>query len=96
VRAGNGAIGGKPKRERAKFHVTDVCIDEARSRAPDIAGAGSGAEAAVVTPYCNKPTQEGLYRHFKAFDNAVGVPILIDNLPLRSVVDVAVDRMKRL
>jgi 4-hydroxy-tetrahydrodipicolinate synthase len=57
----------------------------------------SGADAAlVVTPYYNKPTQEGLYQHFKAVNDAVGIPIIIYNIPPRSVVDMSVDTMKRL
>jgi 4-hydroxy-tetrahydrodipicolinate synthase len=50
----------------------------------------------VVTPYYNKPSQEGLYRHFKAVNDAVGIPIVIYNIPPRSVVDMSVDTMKRL
>jgi 4-hydroxy-tetrahydrodipicolinate synthase len=57
----------------------------------------AGADAVlVVTPYYNKPTQEGLYQHFKAIDEAIGIPILIYNIPGRSVIDMSVDTMKRL
>jgi 4-hydroxy-tetrahydrodipicolinate synthase len=50
----------------------------------------------VVTPYYNKPTQEGLYQHFKAINDAIGIPIIIYNIPGRSVIDMSVDTMKRL
>jgi 4-hydroxy-tetrahydrodipicolinate synthase len=57
----------------------------------------AGADAVlVVTPYYNKPTQEGLYLHFKAINDAVGLPIIIYNIPPRSVVDMSVETMKRL
>jgi len=57
----------------------------------------AGADAVlVVTPYYNKPTQEGLYQHFKAIDGAIGIPIIIYNIPGRSVIDMSVDTMKRL
>ncbi len=56
-----------------------------------------GADAVlIVTPYYNKPTQEGLYQHFKAINDAIGIPIIIYNIPARSVVDMSVDTMKRL
>ncbi len=58
---------------------------------------GAGADAVlVVTPYYNKPTQEGLYQHFKAINDAIGIPIIIYNIPPRSVVDMSVDTMTRL
>ena len=50
----------------------------------------------VVAPYYNKPSQEGLYRHFKAINDAIGIPIILYNIPPRSVVDISVDTMKRL
>jgi 4-hydroxy-tetrahydrodipicolinate synthase len=57
----------------------------------------AGADAVlVVTPYYNKPTQEGLYQHFKAINEAIGIPIIIYNIPARSVIDMSVDTMKRL
>jgi 4-hydroxy-tetrahydrodipicolinate synthase len=57
----------------------------------------SGADAVlVVTPYYNKPTQEGLYQHFKAINDAAGIPIIIYNIPARSVIDMSVETMKRL
>ena len=57
----------------------------------------AGADAVlIVTPYYNKPTQEGLYQHFKAINDAIGIPILIYNIPMRSVIDMSVDTMKRL
>src|SRR5207247_4257058 len=93
--------------------VVEWCIDEAKGRAPIIAGAGSnstkeavelaehaekaGADAVLlVTPYYNKPTQEGMYQHFKAIDDAIGIPIIIYNIPSRSVIDMSVDTMTRL
>ncbi len=50
----------------------------------------------VVTPYYNKPTQEGLYQHYKAINDKCGVPIIIYNIPGRSVVDMSVETMARL
>jgi 4-hydroxy-tetrahydrodipicolinate synthase len=57
----------------------------------------AGADAVlVVTPYYNKPTQEGMYQHFKAINDAIGIPIIIYNIPARSVIDMSVDTMTRL
>ncbi len=109
-----GTTGESPTLSHAEHHrVVELCIQEAKSRAAVIAGAGSnntaeaidlamhaekaGADAVlVVTPYYNKPTQEGMYQHFKAINDAIGIPIFIYNIPPRSVVDMSVDTMKRL
>jgi 4-hydroxy-tetrahydrodipicolinate synthase len=57
----------------------------------------AGADAVlVVTPYYNKPTQEGMFQHFKAINDAIGIPIMIYNIPPRSVIDMSVDTMARL
>ena len=57
----------------------------------------SGANAAlVVTPYYNKPTQEGLYQHYKAINDNTNLPIIIYNIPSRCVIDMSVDTMARL
>ena len=52
--------------------------------------------ALIVTPYYNKPTQEGLYQHYKAINDKCGIPIIIYNIPGRSVVDMNVDTMAKL
>jgi 4-hydroxy-tetrahydrodipicolinate synthase len=49
----------------------------------------------VVTPYYNKPSQEGLFQHFKAINDAIGIPIIIYNIPGRSIVDMSVATMAR-
>ena len=57
----------------------------------------AGANGAlIVTPYYNKPTQEGLYQHYKAINDKCGIPIIIYNIPGRSVIDMSVDTMARL
>jgi 4-hydroxy-tetrahydrodipicolinate synthase len=75
----------------AGSNSTEEAIDLARHAEK------AGADAVlIVTPYYNKPTQEGLYQHFKAINDAVGIPIIIYNIPGRSVVDMSVDTMARL
>ena len=57
----------------------------------------AGADAVlIVTPYYNKPTQEGLFQHFKAINDAIGIPLIIYNIPGRSVIDMKVETMARL
>ena len=57
----------------------------------------SGADGLlIVTPYYNKPTQEGLYQHYKLINDNVGIPIIIYNIPPRSVIDMSVETMARL
>ena len=69
--------------------------DEAISLTTHAEKAGANA-ALVVTPYYNKPTQEGLYQHYKAINDKCGLPIIIYNIPGRSVIDMSVETMTRL
>ena len=85
------AKGRVPVIAGAGSNSTSEAIDLARHA--DAAGA---AAVLVVTPYYNKPTQEGLYQHFKAINDAIGIPIIIYNIPGRSVIDMSVDTMARL
>ncbi|MEO1205379.1 MAG: 4-hydroxy-tetrahydrodipicolinate synthase [Pseudomonadota bacterium] len=69
------------------------------AEAIDLAKHAEGAGASgvlVVTPYYNKPSQDGLYAHYKAINDAVNLPIIIYNIPGRSVVDMSVETMTRL
>lgn len=92
--------------------VIELCVQGAAGRVPVIAGTGSnntreameltqfakdaGVDAClIVAPYYNKPSQEGLYQHFAAL-NEVGVPIILYNVPPRSVADIGVETMGRL
>lgn len=75
----------------AGSNSTEEAID--LSRHAEQAGADG---VLIVTPYYNKPTQEGMYRHFKAINDAINIPIIIYNIPGRSVVDMSVDTMARL
>ena len=69
--------------------------DEAISLTTHAEKAGANA-ALIVTPYYNKPTQEGLYQHYKAINDKCGLPIIIYNIPGRSVIDMSVETMTRL
>ena len=69
--------------------------DEAVSLTKHAEKAGANG-ALLVTPYYNKPTQEGLYQHYKAINDNCGIPIIIYNIPSRSVIDMSVDTMSRL
>jgi len=85
------AAGRVPVIAGAGSNETTVSIAYAK-KAKDV-----GADAAlVVTPYYNKPSQEGIYQHFKAISGAVDIPIVVYNIPGRSVVDITNDTMARL
>jgi len=57
----------------------------------------AGADAVlIVAPYYNKPSQEGVYQHFKAVDAAIGIPIIVYNIPPRSVIDISVETLARI
>ena len=88
VEAANGRV---PVIAGAGSNETRMSIAYAQ-KAKDV-----GADAAlVVTPYYNKPSQEGIYQHFKAIAEAVDIPIIVYNIPGRSVVDINNDTMGRL
>ena len=85
------AKGRVPVIAGAGSNRTEEAIDLARHAKQ------AGADATlVVTPYYNKPTQEGMYLHFKAIADAVDLPMIIYNIPPRSVVDMSVETMARL
>ena len=69
--------------------------EEAISLTKHAEEAGADADL-LVTPYYNKPTQEGLYQHYKAINDSCGIPLIIYNIPSRSVIDITVDTMARL
>jgi 4-hydroxy-tetrahydrodipicolinate synthase len=58
---------------------------------------GAGADAAlVVTPYYNRPSQEGLYRHYQAINDAVDLPVFVYNVPSRTSIDISNETLARL
>jgi 4-hydroxy-tetrahydrodipicolinate synthase len=85
------AKGRVPVIAGAGSNSTDEAIE--LSRHAEKAGADG---VLIVTPYYNKPTQEGMYQHFKAINDAIGIPIIIYNIPGRSVIDMSVETMTRL
>ncbi len=85
------ARGRVPVMAGAGSNSTAEAIDFARH------AKAAGADATlVVTPYYNKPTQEGMYLHFKAVAEAADLPLFIYNIPPRSVIDMSVETMARL
>ena len=85
------AAGRVPVIAGAGSNSTSEAVDFAKH-----AEAAGASGLLVVTPYYNKPTQEGLYQHYKAVNDAVGIPIIIYNIPGRSVIDMSVATMTRL
>ena len=84
---------------RGQLHVIAGTGSNATSEAIDLTGHAkkAGATAAlVVNPYYNRPTQEGLYRHFRAVAEAVDIPILVYNIAVRTAVNVETDTLVRL
>lgn len=85
------AAGRVPVVAGAGSNSTDEAIDLAKH------AKSAGADAAlVVSPYYNKPSQEGLFRHFEAINNAVDIPIIVYNIPPRSIVDILPATMARI
>ncbi|QAY79718.1 4-hydroxy-tetrahydrodipicolinate synthase [Sphingosinicella sp. BN140058] len=85
------AAGRVPVIAGAGSNSTEEAIE--LSRHAEAAGANG---LLIVAPYYNKPSQEGLYQHFRAIDGKVGIPIVVYNIPPRSVVDISVETMKRI
>ncbi|MDT9600746.1 4-hydroxy-tetrahydrodipicolinate synthase [Sphingosinicella rhizophila] len=86
------AVAGRvPVIAGAGSNSTDEAVE--MSRHAEAAGADG---LLIVAPYYNKPSQEGLYQHFLEIDAAVGIPIIVYNIPPRSVVDISVETLKRI
>jgi 4-hydroxy-tetrahydrodipicolinate synthase len=85
------AAGRVPVIAGAGSNNTTEAIDFTRH-----AASVGAAAVLIVTPYYNKPTQEGLYQHYKALNDCADIPIIIYNIPGRSVVDMSVETMARL
>jgi len=93
---GDVAIGGGAPISVQSMTNTNTCdIDSTVLQIESLEKAGADG-ALIVTPYYNKPTEEGLYQHYKAINDACGIPIIIYNIPSRSVIDMSVDTMARL
>ena len=88
VKASNGRV---PVIAGTGSNSTDEAVEMTR-----FAEKAKSDAVLIVTPYYNKPTQEGLYQHYKKINDNCGVPIIIYNIPGRSVVDMSVDTMARL
>ena len=108
----SGRPAGSPTLTPGHTAVVEWCVEQAKGRVPVIAGAGSnstqeaialarhahpGADAVlVVTPYYNKPYAGRALPALWAINDAIGIPIIVYNIPARSVIDMSVDTMKRL
>jgi 4-hydroxy-tetrahydrodipicolinate synthase len=109
-----GTTGESPTlADEEHLRIVEIVVEEARGKAPVLAGAGGNDTAHVikmarecealgangilsVSPYYNKPTQEGLYQHFKAIAAAVQVPVILYNIPGRTGVNIEPSTIKRL
>ena len=88
----------KPSGERSTSLVAQPSSNNTREaiELAEFAEKAGADGVLVVTPYYNKPSQEGLYQHYKAINDAIGIPIVIYNIPPRSVIDMSVETMARL
>jgi 4-hydroxy-tetrahydrodipicolinate synthase len=106
---GEGATLGREEHKRATRLCIDVaagrvpviagCGNNATADVVELVAHArdvGAAAALVVTPYYNRPSQEGLYRHYEAIANAVDLPILVYNVPSRTSVDISNDTLARL
>ena len=80
-------VRGSGRRPRAGDCRSGLEFDRGSGRTAQHAERAGADAVLIVTPYYNKPTQEGLYQHYKAINDAIGIPIIIYNIPGRSIVE---------